>query len=69
MFIVFSIYQISESIQWLAPVLEVYLAVHHFGTGINLVGRFAAVSNDDILAINKALVPKKEKILILKFVK
>ena len=36
---------------------------------VNLVGRFATVSNDDILAINKALVPKREKILILKFVK
>ena len=40
---------------------HLYLAVHHFGTGINLVGRFVTVSNDDILAINEALVPKKEK--------
>ena len=31
--------------------------------------RFATVSNDDILAINEALVPKEEKILILKYVK
>ena len=69
MYIVFSIYQISESISdWLSW-FEVYLAVHHFGTGINLVGRFATVSNDDILAINEALVPKKEKHLILKYAK
>ena len=33
------------------------------------MGRFATVSNDDILAINEALVPKEEKILILKYVK
>lgn len=33
------------------------------------MGRFATASNDDILAINEALVPKKEKHLILKYAK
>ena len=37
--------------------LGISLAIHCFGTAINMASRFATVSDDDILATNKSAIP------------